>query len=330
MSSSVLSVHFHKMICISQLNGCPLPSSSNASTLKHGDMCLGLLDETVKEGLKALGALLGISLLVVLIVDKGDAETSLVALGPLEVVHEGPRHVALDVDTVLLVGIGHGLDVAVEVFDTEVVLEDLLEGHVILALEGGTVLCDVDGRVAVALREPDKEVVEALGVGTQPERLGLFADVFAALGLKEGLEIAEEVVLLRRGGLVLDVVGRVVVHAVEVVGSLDKGELLRRKLGQAVPKLLEHGVGVLAEVDWVSEPGDGKLDLAVRGLDVLRVLGVPGVSGITVQGDTDLATIGGLELLAVDLDCAAVGDEQVVANDPGFTGRVTDGGLAAV
>jgi len=86
----------------------------------------------------------------------------------------------------------------------------------------------------------------------------------------------------------------------------------------------------VTEVDGVSEPRDGELDLAVASLDVGRVLGVPGKAGVTVQGDADLSALSGLEFLAVGLDGLAVGDEDVVSNSPGLAGAVADGGLAAV
>src|SRR4051812_2881010 len=47
-----------------------------------------LLDQAVEQGLQALGTLLGVSLLVVHIVNKGHAETGLKALGPLVVVEK--------------------------------------------------------------------------------------------------------------------------------------------------------------------------------------------------------------------------------------------------
>ena len=289
-----------------------------------------LLDQRVKEGLQALCTLLGVPLLVVLVVDISDAEAGLVALGPLKVVHEGPGEVALDVDAVLGAGLRHGIHIIVEVLDAEVVLDNLLERHVVLALERGTVLGHVDLGVAVALAEPVEQVTEPLRVGTEPEGLRLGPDAVAVLVVEQSLEVAEEIVLGGHALLVLDVVGRVVVHAVEVVGALDERDFLGSELGQAVAELLAHRVGVLAEVDGVREPRDGELDLAVARLDVQRVLGVPGKGGVTVQGDADLATLSGLEVLTVSLDGAAVGDKEVVADDPGLASAVTNGRLGTV
>lgn len=226
--------------------------------------------------------------------------------------------------------LGHGVDIVVEVLDAEVVLDDLLERHVVLALETGAVLGHVDLGVAVALAEPVEQVAEPLGVWAEPEGLRLGPDAVAVLVVEERLEVAEEVVLGRDALLVLDVVGRVVVHAVEVVGALDERHLLGRELGQPVAELLAHRVGVLAEVDGVREPADGELDLAVARLDVQGVLGIPGESGVAVQGDADLAALRGLEVLTVRLDGPAVGDEEVVANDPGLASAVTNGRLGTV
>src|SRR5690606_34315287 len=48
------------------------------------------------------------------------------------------------------------------------------------------------------------------------------------------------------------------------------------------------------------------------------------------EDDTDLAAVGGLELVAVDLDGTTVGDEEVVADDPGLGGAVAVGALVAI
>lgn len=221
--------------------------------------------------------------------------------------------------------LGHGVDVVVEVLDAEVVLDNLLERHGILALETGPVLGHVDLGVSVALAEPVEQVAEALGVRPEPERLGLGPDAVTLLVVEERLEVAEEVVLGRDALLVLDVVGCVVVHAVEVVGTLDERHLLGRKLGQPVTEQFAHRVGVLSKVDGVREPADGELNLAVARLDVQGVLWIPGKSGVTVQGDTDLAALRGLEVLSVRLDGTAVSDEQVMADDPGLASAVTNG-----
>jgi hypothetical protein len=78
-----------------------------------------------------------------------------------------------------------------------------------------------------------------------------------------------------------DVVGAVMIHAVEVVAALDERDLVVGELGQSVAQLLEHRVRILAKVHRVREPRGGKLDLAVRGFDVLWIVLVPGDSPVT-------------------------------------------------
>ena len=127
-----------------------------------------------------------------------------------------------------------------------------------------------------------------------------------------------------------DVIGCVVVHAVEVVGAAHERPLFLREGGEPIAQLLDHAVRVLAKVHGVGKPADGELDLAVARLDVLGVLGIPGVGGVAVQGDADFTPLGGLEIIAISLDGASVGDKNVVANNPGLAGRVTDRRLGAV
>lgn len=244
-------------------------------------LTLLLLNELVKERPNNLGALLREPLLPALIIHKRDSKPRLVSLSPLKVIHQTPRHVRTHIHAILLHRLRQRRDVAAEVLSAELVIEDALERQVILALERRPVLSDVDLGVSVALAEPHEEVAESGRVGAQPERLGLGADVIAILGLEERLEVAEEVVVGGGGGLVLDVVGGVVVHAVEVVGALDERDFLGGEGGEAVAELLLHRLRVGAEVDGVGEPGDGELDLAVAGLDILWVLRIPGVDGVT-------------------------------------------------
>lgn len=126
-----------------------------------------LSHKALEEWCKVLCALLGVALLAVAVVDVGDAKTSLVTLGPLEVVKEGPGEVATDIDTIKGGSRSHGLDIVVVVLETEVVLEDLLHGHVVLSLDAGTTLGDINLGVVVTLAQPDKQVTET--GGTRPE-----------------------------------------------------------------------------------------------------------------------------------------------------------------
>lgn len=122
--------------------------------------------------------------------------------------------------------------------------------------------------------------MEAAWIRTEPEGLGLWPDEFALFALEERFEVTEEVGGVGGGCLVLDVVGSVVVHAVEIVGALHERELFGREGGEAVPELRDHGCGVVAVVDGVCEPGDAEFEFALRGFDVERVGGVPGVDAV--------------------------------------------------
>lgn len=291
---------------------------------------LVLLDQALKQRSERLGTLLGIPRLSVLVIDKGDAETGLVTLSPLKVVEKRPGKVAVNINAIECGGISHGSDIIIVVLQAEVILKDLLLGHIILTLDASAVLSHVHLRETIAAGQPDEKVAEARGTGSQPGGLGLGTDAIATLVPEVKLQVSKEVVL---GGLavdVLDVVGSVVVHTVEVVGALDKGSLLISEGGKSVTELSAHRLGVLAKVDGVSEPRDGKLDLAVSGLNILGVKGIPWEGTIAVQDNTNLTTIGSLEVIAVSLDSTTVGDEKVVADNPGLAGRVADVGLGAV
>lgn len=47
------------------------------------------------------------------------------------------------------------------------------------------------------------------------------------------------------------------------------------------------------------------------------------VESLTVKGDTDLASVLLLEVVAIRLDCGAVGEEEIVTHDPGLPAAVT-------
>ena len=277
-----------------------------------------------------LSTLLGVALLAVLIIDVADAEAGAVSLRPLKVVHEGPRKVRADVDTVKSRGGGHGLDVVVVVVVAKVILQEFLERQIVLSLDARAALSDVDLWIVVALAEPDQEIAEAGGAWAQPRRLGFRADAIAVLVEWGRLEVAKEILRCWLALLVLDVVSGVVVHAVEVVGAMDKCLLLRGESWQTISKLLAHGGRVVTVVDGVTKPADGEFNLAVSGLMVSGVGGVPGEGGVAVQNDSNLALVGSLELVPVHLDGTAVGHQQVVADNPRLSGAVADGALLTV
>lgn len=175
----------------------------------------------------------------------------------------------------------HGTNVTAEVLAPELVVEQLLERQLILAFQTSSILRHVEGRSAIAIRKPLDQLPEAQGVGAQPRGLRLGADPLTRLVLVQDVEVAGEVVDVGLAFLVADVVCAVVVHAVEVVAALDQGDLVGRQRGQAVAQLRAHRVWVLAKVDWVAEPRDGKLDLAVGSFDIFGVVLVPGVGPVT-------------------------------------------------
>ncbi|KAI6772325.1 hypothetical protein HG530_003283 [Fusarium avenaceum] len=225
-----------------------------------------------------LSTLLGVSLLVVLVVNECNTESSLVALGPLEVVQKRPSKVTVDIHAVECGGIGHGSHIVVVVLGTEIILQNLLTWHIVLALDTGTILGNVQSGVTIALGNPDKQITEAWGTWPQPGRLGLGADTVAS--------VVPEVV---------------VVHAIEIIGSEDKSLLLRGESRETVAKLSLHRGRVITKVDGISKPRDGKFDFSFGSLNIFRVLRVPGICGVAIEGDSDLTTILGLEFLAAQL-----------------------------
>src|SRR5690242_3681038 len=207
-----------------------------------------------------------------------DRENSLVKgtgkEGAMHVLHETPCRVATDIDSVNGVGVSKSADIPPEVFNTEVVVQELLERQLVLTLQTCTVLCHVEGRSAIAVAEPLDQLPEAKRHWSQPDRLCLWANPFTGLVLHENLQIASIVVQLWLGILVLDVVCAVVVHAIEVVAALDQFRLLRCEFRQPIAKLLAHRVWVLAKVDWVAKPADCELNFAIACLTILGVFGI--------------------------------------------------------
>lgn len=261
---------------------------------------LCLLNVLVEDIANGLGALLWVSLLATFIVDIRRTKSSDIPLSPFEVakeaamlasstriltgidlLHQTPGHVSPDVHVVVGVCIGHRTDIVPEIFRTELVVEQLLKRHVVLTLDAGSALGHVDLGASVPVAQPLEQLPESKRVRAQPHGFCLWANAVAMLVLHEDLEVAGNVVDVCFAGFGLDVVGTVVVHAVEVVAALHKGTVFVRPLGETVSKLLDHAVGVFAKVDGVCEPGDGEFDLAVSGLDIGRVLGVPGFSPVT-------------------------------------------------
>lgn len=98
-----------------------------------------------------------------------------------------------------------------EVLHTEVILQDLVPGQVVLALQTSAVLGHVDDGAAVAVGDPFDELAEADCVRAQPRRLRLGSNGRTVLVFEEKLEVAVEVLGIGFSRDVLDVVGAVVV-----------------------------------------------------------------------------------------------------------------------
>ena len=274
--------------------------------------------------------------------------SSLESTAWMNLLHQTPGHVGPDVNVVVRICIGHRTNIPSEILRTEVVLKQLLKGQVVLPLDTGSVLSHINLGTSVPVAEPLEQLAEPKRVRTQPHRLSLWANAVAVLVLVEDLEVASKVVGVGLASLGLDVVGTVVVHAVEVVATLDQGTIFVRPLGKPVSQLLDHAVWVFAEVNGVREPGDGELDLTVTSLDVCGVLAIPGLSPVTytsmlvssfpvillirptVEGDANLSTMSWLELLSEDLHSSTVSNEEGVSHNPALPAAITLGALSPI
>lgn len=152
----------------------------------------------------------------------------------VDLLHQTPGHVSTTIASVLGHRLGHAGDITPEILDTEVVLQDLFSRQTILALQTRPVFRDVDLRPAVSIAQPLHQLSEARGVGSEPRTLRLGADAVPVLVFEETLQVAAEVVWVSRSIEVFDVVGAVVVHAVEVVGAGDEFAFLLGEHGKTV------------------------------------------------------------------------------------------------
>lgn len=146
----------------------------------------------------------------------------------------------------------------------------------------------------------------------------LWADTLALLVVEQAVDVAHGVVGGGGRGAVADVVGCVVVHAVEVVGAQDKGLLLGCKCWQAISELSAHRRRIISQVDRVGKPRREKFQSALSRLPIGWVRRIPGISEVAVEDDADLAIAGSLELLSIGLYGTAVGNQEVVADRPGL------------
>lgn len=145
-----------------------------------------------------------------------------------------PSHISSHIHPVLLARLRHGTDVVTEILESELIVDDFLSRQIILALDARAILRDVNFRPPVPLAQPIQQLPEALRIRPEPKALRLRPDTLALLVLVQRLQIAEIIVRLGRAGAVLDVVGAVVVHAVEVVAAVHEGEVRGRPGREAV------------------------------------------------------------------------------------------------
>lgn len=185
-------------------------------------------------------------------------------------------------------GICHRTNVTSEVLTAELVIQQFLQRQLAFSFQAGSVLRYVERRAAVPIAEPFEQLSKAERVGSQPDGLCFGTNPHAVFVLIQDLEISGEVFKCSLAVLVPNVVGAVMVHAIEVIAALDKRNFLLSELWQSATQLLAHRVWVLAKVDWVSEPGDGKFNLAVGCFDVFRVFWVPRLRPIAYTSSADV------------------------------------------
>lgn len=137
---------------------------------------------------------------------------------------------------------------------------------------------------SVALRNPKNQIVESLGIGTQPNTLSLGTNDITLLILKQSLQITKEIILLGCSGSMFDIIGGIVIHAIEIIGTFYQGDFFICERGKTVAKLLSHGSRVFTKIDGIGEPGNTEFEFAFGGFDVLRIFWVPGVDSVTYRG----------------------------------------------
>lgn len=64
-------------------------------------------------------------------------------------------------------------------------------------------------------------------------------------------------------------------------------------------------VRIEAQIDWIGIPTDRDIESVLRGFDVFGRIVIWDLP-VAVEGDTNLAVLGGLELVAIDLDGVCV------------------------
>ena len=199
-----------------------------------------------------------------------------------DLLKQAPRHVHPDVDIVLGHGSYEGVDVVGIILASKFVIDNFFDRQIVLALNARAVLSDVDLRAAISVLDPGEKLAESLCVWCQPHALCQWTNLFAGFVLFECVHVADKVIRVGFMGNIPDVEGGVVVHTVEVVAAVNQGDLFRGKLWQSIAELLSHTIRILAKVDGISKPGDGKLFITFATFDIFRIFGIPRLSPVTL------------------------------------------------
>lgn len=122
--------------------------------------------------------------------------------------------------------ISYGTDIIPEILHAELIVEQLLERHIVLAQDTSSILGDIDLRIAVSLTEPLEQFPESDSRWSQPGRLCDRSDTHTILVFQQDIQVTRDIIDIRFSGLGADEVRAVVVHPVEVIATLDEGNVL--------------------------------------------------------------------------------------------------------
>lgn len=197
------------------------------------------------------------SRLAILIVDVSHTKPSLITFRPFKVavagqykllrrqkvenlLHKTPSHVGSAVHSILSHCFRHGMNIVPEVLHSEFIVQDLFLGQIVLTLDTRAVLCHVHLGLFISITQPLHQLPESDRLRLEPKALGLRSDGHAFLVVLQNLQVASEVIVIDRASLVLDIIATVMIHAVEVVGSLQDRFLLFGKCWETVAELIHH------------------------------------------------------------------------------------------